>query len=115
MTSKEVIKRTKEIKIRLSAEEYETLKHLSTKTALAVWIREHCLNPTTDFVNASKSKAPAPVAPELIRGLAGIGNNMNQIARRVNDGTFDNLSTVQIIAALKAIESEISRIRIAFV
>ena len=108
------IKREKIIKIRVSAEEHETLKHICPKAQLAEWMRENCLNPTVDFVNASKSKAPAPVAPELIRALAGIGNNMNQIARRVNDCTFDNLSTVQILAALKAIESELAEVRTQF-
>jgi hypothetical protein len=107
--------REKIIKIRVSPEEHETLKHICTKVQLAEWMRETCLNTTVDLVNGLKSQSGTIADPNLIRGLAGIGNNMNQIARKLNDGTFDNLSTVQIIAALKAIESEISRIRIAFV
>lgn len=106
--------REKIIKIRVSPEEHETLKHICPKTQLAEWMRESCLNPTVDFVNAAKSKSPAPVAQELIRGLAAIGNNMNQIARKINDGTFDNLSTIQIISALKAIESELAAVRTQF-
>ena len=106
--------REKTIKIRVSAEEHETLKHICPKSALAEWMRESCLNPTGDMVNDLKVKTVTIVDPELIRALAGIGNNMNQVARRVNDGTFDNSSTVQIISALKYIESELSEIREKF-
>ena len=106
--------REKIIKIRVSAEEHETLKHICPKIQLAEWMRETCLNPTVDLVNGLKSQSGTIADPDLIRGLAGIGNNMNQIARKVNDGTFDNLSTVQIIAALKAIESELAAVRAQF-
>lgn len=106
--------REKIIKIRVSSEEHETLKHICPKVQLAEWMRENCLNPSGDWVSAAKSKNPTPVDPLLIRGLAGIGNNMNQIARRINDGTFDNVSTIEILAALKSIESELSEIRLKF-
>ena len=106
--------RGKTIKIRVSSEEHETLKHICPKPALAEWMRENCLNPTGDMVNDLKVKTVTIVDPELIRALAGIGNNMNQIARRVNDSTFDNSNTIKIISALKQIESELSEVRAKF-
>jgi hypothetical protein len=106
--------RDKIIKVRVSAEEHETLKHICPKSELASWMRENCLNPTVDLVNGLKSQSGTIADPELIRGLAGIGNNMNQIARKINDGTFDNLSTIQILAALKNIESELAAVRTQF-
>ncbi|WP_419789799.1 plasmid mobilization relaxosome protein MobC, partial [Shewanella xiamenensis] len=42
-------------------------------------MRERCLG------SSAKRAPPAPsVAPELLRQLAGMGNNLNQIARVVN-------------------------------
>ena len=103
-------KREKIIKIRVSAEEFETLKFNSTKLQLAEWMRETCLNPGQgDLVR--ESKRHDPVDPALLRALAGIGNNLNQIARRVNSGEWGPLDTVKIVAALAAIEREVSEVR----
>ncbi len=103
-------KREKIIKIRVSPEELETLKFNSTKAELAAWMRDTCLNPgQTDFVRDLVQ--PSPVDPALLRALAGIGNNLNQIARKVNTGEWEPLQTAEIIAALGAIERELSELR----
>lgn len=103
-------KREKIIKIRVSPEELETLKFNSTKVQLAEWMRETCLNPgQVDLVRDLVQ--PEPVDPALLRALAGIGNNMNQIARRINTGEWDFLDVVKIVAALGAIERELSELR----
>ncbi len=103
-------KREKVIKIRVSAEEFETLKFNSTKIQLAEWMRETCLNPGQgDLVRDLVQ--PEPVDPALLRALAGIGNNMNQIARRINTGEWDSLDVVKIVAALGAIERELAELR----
>ena len=103
-------KREKIIKIRVSPEELETLKFNSTKVQLAEWMRETCLNPgQVDLVRDLVQ--PEPVDPALLRALAGIGNNMNQIARRINTGEWDPLDVVKIVAALGAIERELSELR----
>ena len=104
------VKREKIIKIRVSPEELETLKFNSTKVQLAEWMRETCLNPgQVDLVRDLVQ--PEPVDPALLRALAGIGNNMNQIARRINTGEWDSLDVVKIVAALGAIERELSELR----
>ena len=103
-------KREKIIKIRVSPEELETLKFNSTKVQLAEWMRETCLNPgQVDLVRDLVQ--PEPVDPALLRALAGIGNNMNQIARRINTGEWDSLDVVKIVAALGAIERELAELR----
>jgi len=103
-------KREKIIKIRVSAEEFETLKFLCTKAQLAEWMRETCLNPGQgDLVK--ESKGPDPVDPALLRQLAGIGNNLNQLARRVNTGDWDVVERIQVIAALAGIERELEALR----
>src|SRR5690606_23229804 len=80
-------KREKIIKVRVSPEELATLKMHSTRDEPARWMRETCLNPgQVDLVKGLKG--PAPVDPDLLRQLASIGNNLNQIARRVNTGDW---------------------------
>jgi hypothetical protein len=42
--------------------------------------------------------------PALLRQIAGIGNNLNQVARRVNSGEWGAVERVQVIAVLMAME-----------
>ena len=102
-------KREKIIKVRVSAEEHETLKWRCPKPRLAEWMREQCLNPDGDWVR--QTKGPEPADPALLRQLAGIGNNLNQIARRVNSGEWGPVDRVAVIAALSAVERELSELR----
>ncbi|WP_234271857.1 plasmid mobilization relaxosome protein MobC [Billgrantia ethanolica] len=97
------------IKIRVSPEELETLKWRCPKPQLAEWMREQCLNPDGDWVR--QSKGPEPADPALLRQLAGIGNNLNQVARRVNSGEWGAADRVQVIAALAAVERELAELR----
>ena len=103
-------KREKIIKVRVSPEELATLKMHSTRDELARWMRETCLNPgQTDLVK--DLKGPAPADPELLRQLASVGNNLNQIARRVNTGEWGPSDRVAIIAALGAVERQLASVR----
>jgi len=101
--------RDKIIKVRVSAEEHETLKWRCPKARLAEWMREQCLNPDGDWVRQTKKAEPAD--PALLRQLAGIGNNLNQIARKVNTGDWAGLDRVAVVAALAAVERELSELR----
>lgn len=66
-------KRKKEIKIRLTEAEFEALQSRRTKN-LAGWMRDLALG-----------AVPIRQAdPKLVRQVAKIGNNLNQIARYVN-------------------------------
>jgi len=104
------MKRNKIIKIRVTDEEFETLKWRSTKHELARWMRETCLNDGQgDFIK--QAKGPDPVDPALLRQLAGIGNNLNQVARKVNTQEWSGSDRVHVIAALAAIERELKGLR----
>lgn len=103
-------KREKIIKIRVSAEELATLQMHCTRGELARWMRETCLNPgQADLVK--DLKGPTPVDPALLRQLASVGNNLNQIARRVNTGEWGPSDRVAIIAALGAVERQLASVR----
>ena len=69
-------KRTREIKIRLTDSEHLRLIDRCDRTHLAEWLRQLGLGEHT----ARKRRLP-DVAPELLRQVSGIGNNLNQIAR----------------------------------
>ena len=108
MRMSEKVKREKIIKIRVSPEEDARLKMLKTKVSLAEWMRESCLN-QSDLV--SQIQEAPKVDPALLRQLAGVGNNLNQIARVVNSGEWGPMQTIEIIAALKKIEQQLEGIR----
>ncbi|WP_426727943.1 MobC family plasmid mobilization relaxosome protein, partial [Enterobacter cloacae complex sp. 326A8] len=73
---------------------------------LAAWMRQTCL----DEKPARTGKLPS-ISPALLRQLAGMGNNLNQIARRVNAGGGTGHDRVQIVAALMAIDAGLERLR----
>ena len=107
MTKKEIVKRQKEIKIRLTDEEHQALLDRCTKGSLASWMRESCLNE-----KRTKQSKVIEVDPKLLRQLAGIGNNLNQIARSVNQESKANsaIDRIAIITALSGIERELQRL-----
>ena len=80
MTKKEIVKRQKEIKIRLTDEEHKNLLDRCNTASLASWMRETCLSE-----KRTKQSKVVEVDPQLLRQLAGIGNNLNQIARIINN------------------------------
>jgi len=102
------MKREKVIKIRVSPEELETLRQRCPKARLAEWMREMCLH---GGGGVKRSGSAPPIDPALLRQLAGIGNNLNQIARRVNSGEWGPVDRVQIIAALAGIERELGELK----
>ena len=67
-------KRTKEIKIRLTETEHQRLLDRCDRTHLAEWLRQLGLGEHT-----SRKRSVPEVAPELLRQVSGIGNNLNQI------------------------------------
>ena len=66
-------KRTKEIKIRLTETEHQRLLDRCDRTHLAEWLRQLGLGEHT-----SRKRRVPDVAPELLRQVSGIGNNLNQ-------------------------------------
>jgi len=100
-------KREKVIKIRVHNDELSELKAKCTKAELATWMREFCLSNGSKNIPQKQS-----VDPQLLRQLAGIGNNLNQITRRINSSDKPALEKIQIIAALSKIEESLKAINV---
>lgn len=91
-------KRTKEIKIRLTETEHQRLLERCDRTHLAEWLRQLGLGEHT-----SRKRRIPDVAPELLRQVSGIGNNLNQIARRLNQS--DSLTPSDRVLLLSILNS----------
>ncbi|ELV7522057.1 MobC family plasmid mobilization relaxosome protein [Yersinia ruckeri] len=100
-------KRTKMLTLWVTPEEHERLLARCDSPRLAVWIRQVCLDEKT----ARASKPSPTLAPELLRQLAGMGNNLNQIARRLNSGQWSAHDRVQVVSALMVLERELQLLR----
>lgn len=98
--------RTKEIKIRCTEAEYQSLQLRSSKPRLAEWMRDVCLG-----VREPRSRTVPPVDPALLRQLSGLGNNLNQIARALNGEHFSALDRVHLMSALSALQRDLDVIR----
>lgn len=103
-------KRTRSVKIRLSDDELAILKMHSTRTELARWMREFCLSGGQQDLAASVGGGEK-ADPELLRQLAAVGNNLNQIARALNGGAWGALDKVSVLAALSRVEDHLKMIR----
>lgn len=80
-------------------------------TSLSDWVRSKVDAAQVTGI-ASPAKAPkrrhyAPVDPELLRQVALIGNNLNQIARAVNKSEA-GITAVKILVSLSSIRQDLS-------
>lgn len=99
-------KRTRFLGVRVTEQEYQQLLERCEGKQLAAWMRQTCL----DEKPARAGKLPT-LAPALLRQLAGMGNNLNQTARKVNSGAWSGHDRVQVVAALMAIDAGLARLR----
>lgn len=99
-------KRIKEIKIRLTEQEYQALLDRK-KGELAVWIRTTCLE--QDIPEPKKVKT---ADPELLRQLAKIGGNLNQIAKATNteQARGDIINLLRVTAELATIREQLDEL-----
>lgn len=99
-------KRTRFLGVRVSEEEYKQLKERCGGRQLAAWMRQVCL----DERPRRSTRLPS-IDPALLRQLAGIGNNLNQVARKINGGVWSGADSVQIVSALMVIERDLKELR----
>jgi hypothetical protein len=99
-------KRTKEIKIRLTEQEHQDLLQRK-KGELAVWIRNTCLEQ-----EISQPKTVKTADPELLRQLAKIGGNLNQIAKATNteQARGDIINLLRVTAELATIREQLDEL-----
>ena len=92
----------------VTQDEHRQLLERCDGKQLAAWMRQTCL----DTRPARSSRLPS-IDPVLLRQLAGMGNNLNQIARKVNGGQWSGADRVQVVAMLMAIDAGLERLRSA--
>ena len=97
-------KRIKSIKIRVTDDELLALRERCGNASLAPWLRDLGLG-------VRKPRRVPSVDPALLRQLAGAGNLLNQIARKLNRGEWGAGDRIEIQAALRHIEQRLSEVR----
>ncbi len=97
------MKREKEIKIRLTENEYQALLERKTKARLAEWVREIALE-------QQPNRQPKIIDPALLFELNRIGVNLNQIARQCNSQK-PSIDLVSVLATLREIEKNLKKLR----
>jgi len=96
--------RIKEIKVRLTEEEYLLLLERKTKARLAEWVRETCLGSEP----SKKAKSALKVDPTLLKELSKIGGNINQIARHLNsDRSMGLEKKIEHLTELASVEQSL--------
>lgn len=104
MPKKDLVKRQKEIKVRLTEAEHQALLERMTGGELATWIRNTCLDEKPD-----KKRRYKVADPQLLAALGRIGGNLNQIARQVNTVESD-IEKIKAFAQLAVIREQLQRI-----
>lgn len=97
--------RTKSIKIRVTADEMAALRERCPRGSLAPWLRDLGLG------ERKPRRTVPPVDPELLRQLAGAGNLLNQIARKLNSGEWGAGDRIELLRALQRIEQHLAEVR----
>lgn len=98
-------KRDKMLTMWVTQDEHQQLLERCDGKQLAAWMRQTCL----DTRPARSSRLPS-IDPVLLRQLAGMGNNLNQIARKINGSQWSGADRVQVVAALMAIDAGLERL-----
>ena len=104
MTKKEIVKRQKEIKVRLTEAEHQALLERMTGGELATWIRQTCLEE-----KPNKKRNYKVADPKLLAGLGRIGGNLNQIARQMNTVESD-IEKIRAFAELAIIREQLQKV-----
>lgn len=97
--------RTCELRVRCTDEEKNQIlakAEAAGRGKVAQWMRETCLG-------VEDSRKVAPADPQLIAAINRVGNNLNQIARRINS-VADPVSAVEVISKLEEIEQQMTGI-----
>lgn len=100
------MKKNKRIEIRINEGELEVLKEKAELSGLSLsdYLRQLAIK-----WKVKRRKKIDPVKTELVREVAKIGNNLNQVARWCNTHK-SNADARQVLRALGAIEEELRRV-----
>lgn len=104
MMKKDLVKRQKEIKVRLTEAEHQALLERMTGGELATWIRNTCLEE-----KPNKKRNYKVADPQLLAALGRIGGNLNQIARQANT-VGSEIEKIRVFAQLAVIREQLQGI-----
>ena len=103
--------RDKYIQIRLSADEKTDIESRAGSINTSAFLRQLALKQPIPQPNSKPTIVIHSADPELVRHVAWIGNNMNQIAKHLNSGnSVDNSILLQLIEIQSALDIELKRI-----
>lgn len=108
MMKKDLVKRQKEIKVRLTEAEHQALLERMTGGELATWIRNTCLEE-----KPNKKRNYKVADPQLLAALGRIGGNLNQIARQANT-VGSEIEKIRVFAQLAVIREQLQGILEAY-
>jgi hypothetical protein len=100
-------KRAHKISIRASDEELAELKNRAADQPLAEWLRELGLGQQRKR-ERERWTPPPTVDPQLIRHIAMIGNNINQIARALNKNP--NADSMAVLVEIQHIQKGLNQL-----
>lgn len=96
------------IKLRASAAERARWQALAASRGVSL---SELIRASLGGLRLRTRREPPPVAPELLRELARIGNNLNQLARAAN--RRDPVTATALLARLIEIDRELGALRAA--
>ncbi|MFY8328211.1 plasmid mobilization protein [Pseudoalteromonas sp. ZZD1] len=105
-------KRTKSIKIRVNDSEFLALNKLKDNAGFSM-LADYMRTVSLNLDIPSKNVYPT-VDPALHRLISGIGNNVNQVARKVNSSKLKACDSIKIICILSSIDENLKRIRVSW-
>jgi len=99
--------RKKSVKVRFFEEELLQAKANCPRSEFARWLRELSLNQVSDNVQIEQKKSDVDI--EFLRQVSGIGNNLNQITKKVNS-KYDTLNSIELLHQLSVIEKQMNEL-----
>lgn len=105
--------RTKATTIRFTPSEYERIKQAKTERYIADYIRLCVLNPESLKDKADSAIQIQEIDPRLLVQISRIGNNLNQIAKRLNsiDDIALQVETAIILDLLHQTLNDLKRVK----
>lgn len=103
--------RDRHIQIRLTDAEFAEIKIRAGELGTSTFLRQLALGQKIEQPKPKAKKIIHAADPELVRHVAWIGNNMNQIAKHLNQGNqLDNEVLMTLVKIQADLDAELQRI-----
>ncbi len=103
--------RDRHIQIRLTDAEFAEIKIRAGELGTSTFLRQLALGQKIEQPKAKAKKVIHAADPELVRHVAWIGNNINQIAKHLNQGGKVGNEILMTLVKIQAdLDAEIKRI-----